>query len=973
MIVSVVLVSHDGARWLPQVLGGLSGQQRPADRGIAVDTGSRDDCIDLLVPVFGADAVLSAPVKTSYPEAVQRALESLPPAEDEWIWLLHDDSNPAPDALAALVAAVAEHPEVDVFGPKLREWPSLRRLLELGVTISGTGRRETGLERGEYDQGQHDRSRRVLAVNTAGMLVRREVLESLGGFDEALPLFGNDIDFGWRAARAGHQTYVVPEAVVFHAEAATRGARTTELTGRHPHYSMRRAALFTLLANVERPQLLWQTIRLLFGSLVRVLGLLAVRAVGEAADEFAALLHVYTRPGQVRAARLERKGLWEQQAHDVRPLMPPWWLPYRHGLDAVSDLFQALASSVQDVAERRRAAKEATLAAERAAAPGLAPLQAATPERPRRGSDGEDEDDELYADSGWVVRFFTSPVAIVLSVVVLASLFAAREAFWSIQGGALSPVPDRAADWWRLHLESRHALGTGSDVPAPAYIALFAVAGFVLFGGSSGVVMSALMLLAVPLALWGAWRFLRVVGRLVDPRGLSTWVLVWGSVTYALLPATSGAWGEGRFGTVAMAALLPWLAHAALGFVDPEPDRRWRAGWRTGMLLALCAAFVPGIWLFGLVVAAIVVAAAIAISPRLLNDRAVWGPPALALVLVPVLLLPWFLPLIGTGSAAGLLLEAGRLPVASVDAAGLLTGRLSQMGAPWWLGVPVGLLAVLAIAPHSTRVPVMIGWVVALPAACVVAVLGLVQLDLPGSSTPPSMGFFVVVLQGIAVVVASLGTGALVRRLAGDDHPWWQRAVALAVAGVAVVVPLGGLVWWVGADNQFGEDPLEVVPAYMAQSALTDDARGVLVLRGSVDEGVTYRIRRGDGVTVGEDEILGLTPEDREMSALVTRLVSAPTPRVVEALADQGVEYVVVPSPVDGRIAAGMDAVDGFVQASAEDRSTRAWRVEHETSARGVASEVGTGRMVLVVTQGIAWILALVAAGPTITSRRVRR
>ena len=30
------------------------------------------------------------------------------------------------------------------------------------------------------------------------------VLEELGGFDEQLPIFGNDIDFGWRAAAAGH-------------------------------------------------------------------------------------------------------------------------------------------------------------------------------------------------------------------------------------------------------------------------------------------------------------------------------------------------------------------------------------------------------------------------------------------------------------------------------------------------------------------------------------------------------------------------------------------------------------------------------------------------------------------------------------------------------------------------------------------------------------------------------------------------
>ena len=163
--------------------------------------------------------------------------------------MLHDDASPHPEALLALLAGAADDPDADVLGPMLREWPSLKRLLELGVTISGTGRRETGLERGEYDQGQYSEPRRVLAVNTAGMLVRRRVLDELGGLDDELPIFGNDLDFGWRAAAAGHRTVVVPQAVVFHAEAAHRGLRRTPLTGRHTHYQERRAALFTLLAN----------------------------------------------------------------------------------------------------------------------------------------------------------------------------------------------------------------------------------------------------------------------------------------------------------------------------------------------------------------------------------------------------------------------------------------------------------------------------------------------------------------------------------------------------------------------------------------------------------------------------------------------------------------------------------------------------------------------------------------------------
>jgi GT2 family glycosyltransferase len=169
-------------------------------------------------------------------------------------------------------------------GPKLREWPSLKRLLEVGVTISGTGRRETNLEPGEYDQGQHDEVRDVLAVNTAGMLVRRRVLEELGGFDDNLPIFGNDIDFGWRAASRGHRTVVVPQAIVFHAEAAHRGTRRTPLTGRHTHYQERRAALFTLLANVPARKLPWQVARLFFGTLVRMVGFFVVRSPGEASQ-----------------------------------------------------------------------------------------------------------------------------------------------------------------------------------------------------------------------------------------------------------------------------------------------------------------------------------------------------------------------------------------------------------------------------------------------------------------------------------------------------------------------------------------------------------------------------------------------------------------------------------------------------------------------------------------------------------------
>ena len=99
---------------------------------------------------------------------------------------------------------------------------------------------------------------------------------------------------------------MVPSAVVFHVEAAHRGVRRTPLTGRHTHYQERRAALYTLLVNTRGRSLPWQVLRLGMGTLLRVVGFLLVRAVGQALDELAALVSLYGSPGQIVSARRDR-------------------------------------------------------------------------------------------------------------------------------------------------------------------------------------------------------------------------------------------------------------------------------------------------------------------------------------------------------------------------------------------------------------------------------------------------------------------------------------------------------------------------------------------------------------------------------------------------------------------------------------------------------------------------------------------
>jgi GT2 family glycosyltransferase len=930
--VTALLVSHDGARWLPAVLEGLSAQTVRPDRVLVVDTGSTDATVDLVVAALGPEVLLEAPARTSYPAAVALGLHELGARgeEPEWLWLLHDDSRPAPDALERLLEVSAAEPSVDILGVKLREWPSLRRLLEVGVTMSGSGRRETGLERGEYDQGQHDRAREVLAVSSAGMLVRRAVLEDLGGFDARLPMYGNDLDLGWRAARAGRRTMVVPQAVVFHVEAAHRGLRRTPVTGNHRR-GERRAALYTLMVNCSAAALPFVAVRLLLGSILRAVGLLLVRAPREALDELAALTSTWARPDRVVRGRLARRRTSTVPARGVRHLLAPAWLPYRHGLDLVSDLATALTHQASDASTARRST--------RAVEPGPVPAEA----------------EELPADTGLVARLLSSRSALLLTGLVVLAAVAARGLFGSgvLSGGALLPAPASAGHWWTLYLESWHTGGVGSGVPAAPYLLPLALAATLLVG-QAALVVDVLFLLSVPLAAWGAGRFLGTL----EVRG---WSRLWGAVAYGLLPVVTGAVAQGRLGTVAAAVLLPWVAHAAV-FLSPrqERDRRRRAAWRTALLLAVLSAFVPMAWAVAVLVAVAAVLAGLVLDRRRWMPTRAWAPVAVAVGAVPVLLLPWSVQRLLVGGSGAWYAEAG-LPardlVTDLDVWHLLTGRAADVGAaPGWFGLGITLAAVAALARRSTRPVVVAAWGVV-----VAALAAAVLLDAEAAWA----GFPVLLAQAAAIAAAAVAGEGIGSRLSGRSFGW-RQPLGLVVVLAALVSPLAGLVWWVvsGVDGPLDRRAPHGIPTYMTDAALRDQDNGILLVRGDGDR-LGYSLLRGEGMRIGDDTVAAPDAHRAELTEIVAGLATAPSADHVARLSRHGVEFVYLAPPADRDLVGNLDSVSGLSAASALRPGARAWQLDAEPSSDALPPAQPSARPWLLTAQALAVVAGAVLAAPT--------
>src|SRR5262249_19850245 len=147
-----------------------------------------------------------------------------------------------------------------------------------------------------------DTIRDAMAVSTAGMLVRRDVWDELGGLDPAFGLFRDDVDFCWRAYAKGHRVLVAPDAIVFHAEAATRGERRMAYPAND-----RRSAPLVLFANLPLSTLALSLPFNILLSLLRTAFFAATKRPGVATAELTAVRGALWRAPRLRRAR--RPGL----------------------------------------------------------------------------------------------------------------------------------------------------------------------------------------------------------------------------------------------------------------------------------------------------------------------------------------------------------------------------------------------------------------------------------------------------------------------------------------------------------------------------------------------------------------------------------------------------------------------------------------------------------------------------------------
>jgi GT2 family glycosyltransferase len=209
--VSVILVGYNSWSYLQTCLASLKASLTDNDEAIVVDNGSGDDTVALIRQNFSWVRVISASENTGFGGGNNRGAQT---ARGNYLAFLNPDTTVEPGWLEALVETLETDLTIGLATSKILLLRDPQHINTCGnrLHISGlTLCRGLGQPRSAFNRPEE-----VAAVSGAAFLIRRDLYETLHGFDESFFMYLEDTDLSWRARLLGYHSVYAPDSVVYH-------------------------------------------------------------------------------------------------------------------------------------------------------------------------------------------------------------------------------------------------------------------------------------------------------------------------------------------------------------------------------------------------------------------------------------------------------------------------------------------------------------------------------------------------------------------------------------------------------------------------------------------------------------------------------------------------------------------------------------------------------------------------------------
>lgn len=230
----------------------------PGFQVVVVDNGSTDGSPARIGAAFPQAAQIVNAENRGFAAGANQGLDWALARGCAYILVLNNDTTVAPDLLARLVAAGESDPQIGILSPRIlyfdepdRTWHLAARwhrwlpmpvhvwegaTFPLTPTLSPRGEGACppplGEGLGEGEVFEEELPAGVIEadfVSGCAMMLRRSLLEAVGGFDAGYFMYGEDIDLCTRAKQAGYRIVAVPGARMWHKVSVSAAKASTEM------------------------------------------------------------------------------------------------------------------------------------------------------------------------------------------------------------------------------------------------------------------------------------------------------------------------------------------------------------------------------------------------------------------------------------------------------------------------------------------------------------------------------------------------------------------------------------------------------------------------------------------------------------------------------------------------------------------------------------------------------------------------
>lgn len=219
MLVSAIVVNLDERRLLLECLASLEVALAQVDGPteiVVVDNGSADDSVAHVRERFGAARLVELERNVGFAGGVNAGVAA---SAGEWLLLINNDATIEPGAVRELLRAAGGRPQVGSLAAQMR----FARNGALNSAGLGVDRLGVAFDRhiGDRPHAAGSAVVEVFGASAGAALVRRAMLDEIGGFDDSFFMYLDDVDIAWRARMAGWSCLYVPGAVVHHHHSAS--------------------------------------------------------------------------------------------------------------------------------------------------------------------------------------------------------------------------------------------------------------------------------------------------------------------------------------------------------------------------------------------------------------------------------------------------------------------------------------------------------------------------------------------------------------------------------------------------------------------------------------------------------------------------------------------------------------------------------------------------------------------------------